>query len=131
MNSIQKEREAFGAHIKSTYPMGEQLAKNCGKTLCELYSSEWEAWQAAKVESHKQAALHQFEINHLAQANQQWCEKATKAQVVPDGFVVVPEEPTERMLDSAYSSISDNLHYADLENIYKAMIWSAQEQSHD
>ena len=51
-----------------------------------------------------------------------------KAQAVPDGFVVVPEEPTERMLDSAYSSISDNLHYADLENIYKAMIWSAQEQ---
>ena len=58
-------------------------------------------------------------------------EQAVKTQVVPDGFVVVPEEPTERMLDSAYSSISDNLHYADLENIYKAMIWSAQEQSHD
>ena len=41
---------------------------------------------------------------------------------VPEGYVVVPVEPTERMLDSAYSSISDNLHYADLENIYKAMI---------
>ena len=41
---------------------------------------------------------------------------------VPEGYVVVPLEPTERMLDSAYSSISDNLHYADLENIYKAMI---------
>lgn len=54
-----------------------------------------------------------------------------KAQAIPDGFVVVPEEPTERMLDSAYSSISDNLHYADLENIYKAMIWSAQEQTND
>ena len=41
---------------------------------------------------------------------------------VPEGYVVVPVDPTERMLDSAYSSISDNLHYADLENIYKAMI---------
>ena len=41
---------------------------------------------------------------------------------VPEGYVVVPVEQTERMLDSAYSSISDNLHYADLENIYKAMI---------
>ena len=41
-------------------------------------------WQAAKVESHKQAALYQFEINHLAQANQQWREKAAKAQAVPD-----------------------------------------------
>ena len=46
-------------------------------------------------------------------------------------YVVVPKEPTERMLDSAYSSISDNLHYADLENIYKAMIWSAQEPAND
>ena len=45
-------------------------------------------------------------------------------------YVVVPKEPTERMLDSAYSSISDNLHYADLENIYKAMI-EAQEQTND
>ena len=57
--------------------------------------------------------------------------QAAKAQAIPEGFVVVPEEPTERMLDSAYSSISDNLHYADLENIYKAMIWSAQEPASD
>ena len=76
--------------------------------------------------THKQAALYQSEINHLAQANQQWREKAAKAQAVPDGFVLVPTEPTERMLDSAYSSISDNLHYADLENIYRAMIEAAQ-----
>ena len=39
-----------------------------------------------------------------------------------EGYKLVPVEPTERMLDSAYSSISDNLHYADLENIYTAMI---------
>lgn len=58
-------------------------------------------------------------------------EQAAKAQAVPEGFVLVPTEPTERMLDSAYSSISDNLHYADLENIYKAMIWSAQEPTND
>ena len=38
------------------------------------------------------------------------------------GYKLVPVEPTERMLESAYSSISDNLHYADLENIYTAMI---------
>ena len=39
-----------------------------------------------------------------------------------EGYKLVPLEPTERMLDSAYSSISDNLHYADLENIYTSMI---------
>ena len=44
-----------------------------------------------------------------------------------EGYKLVPLEPTERMLDSAYSSISDNLHYADLENIYKAMIGAVDE----
>ena len=44
-----------------------------------------------------------------------------------EGYKLVPVEPTERMLDSAYSSISDNLHYADLENIYKAMIGACDE----
>ena len=58
----QKEREAFEVYIKSIYPMGEQLAKDCGKTLCELYSSEWQSWQAAK------------------------------AQAVPKGFVVVSQK---------------------------------------
>ena len=68
----------------------------------------------------------------LNEINSSWCTwQAAKAQAIPEGFVVVPEEPTERMLDSAYSSISDNLHYADLENIYKAMIWSAQEPTNE
>ena len=55
------------------------------EALNEINSS-WCTWQAAKVESHKQAALYQFEINHLAQANQQWREKAAKAQAVPEGL---------------------------------------------
>ena len=44
-----------------------------------------------------------------------------------EGYKLVPLEPTERMLDNAYSSISDNLHYADLENIYTAMIGACDE----
>ena len=125
---MDKEREAFEDWIKNEDPfVGNDDNQDC--IWAKKYM--WQAWQAAKDESHKQAALYQSEINHLAQANQQWREKAAKAQAVPEGFVVVPEEPTERMLDSAYSSISDNLHYADLENIYKAMIWSAQEQTND
>lgn len=50
--------------------------------------------------------------------------KAWIASANREGYKLVPLEPTERMLDSAYSSISDNLHYADLENIYTAMIGS-------
>ena len=118
---IEKEREAFSRWVL-THPDNLDITSYEENIM-------FDAWQAAKYESHKQVALYQSEINHLAQANQQWREKAAKAQAIPDGFIVVPTEPTERMLDSAYSSISDNLHYADLENIYRAMILSAQEQS--
>ena len=72
---------------------------------------------------------HTETVDHANDSLRIW--QAAKAQDIPEGFVVVPEEPTERMLDSAYSSISDNLHNADLENIYKAMIAVAQEQAND
>ena len=56
-----------------------------------------------------------------------WAWKMWLAAQQQEGYVIVPVEPTERMLDCAYSSISDNLHYADLENIYRAMTQEAQE----
>ena len=103
--NIDKEREAFEVWYCENHTALKQsdLAKfrtSSGYSFGDSLKIDisWEAWQASKV------------------------------QVVPEGFVLVPVEPTERMLDSAYSSISDNLHYADLENIYKSMIWSAQEQ---
>ena len=52
--------------------------------------------------------------------------KIWQASANREGYKLVPVEPTERMLDSAYSSISDNLHYADLENIYTAMIGAVE-----
>mgnify|MGYP003612400716 CR=1 FL=1 len=51
-----------------------------------------------------------------------WIWNMWLASANREGYKLVPVEPTERMLDSAYSSILDNLHYADLENIYTAMI---------
>ena len=58
-----------------------------------------------------------FEDEQLNMVWEMWLASANR-----EGYKLVPVEPTERMLDSAYSSISDNLHYADLENIYTAMI---------
>ena len=103
---IDKEsnREAFEAYMAEKYKNlmdRRKCLNNGGGYMAWDMNVAWQVWQAAK------------------------------AQAVPDGFVLVPKEPTERMLDSAYSSISDNLHYADLENIYKAMIWSAQEPVND
>ena len=113
---IEKDsnREAFEAHIKSTYPMGEQLAKDCGKTLCELYSSEWQAWQAAK------------------------------AQAVPDGFVVVPVQcPDPDFADALFDELAKKaigefgddllIHFSDIdeEKIWALMLEAAQESTND
>ena len=89
----------------------------------------WSAWQAAKVESHKQAALYQFEINHLAQANQQWREKAAKAQAVPEGFVLVPKEPTLKMSIAYQKNAIAPVSSLSISG-YKAMI-EAQEPAND
>ena len=49
-------------------------------------------WQAAKAESHRSASLYQWEINHLASANQQLRECAAKGKVVPEGFALVSQK---------------------------------------
>ena len=86
---MDKEREAFEDWIKNEDPfVGNDDNQDC--IWAKKYM--WQAWQAAKDEPHKQAALYQFEINHLAQANQQWREKAAKAQSVPDGFTLVSQK---------------------------------------
>ena len=131
---IEKEKEAFEQHLTDTglveFSDYGFSVDECDEYLHEPTQVAWDSWliglNRAKAQAEK-ALLEQFEINNKLVEQ---VEKL-KAQAVPDGFVVVPEEPTERMLDSAYSSISDNLHYADLENIYKAMIWSAQEPAND
>lgn len=64
----------------------------------------------------------------LNEINSSWCTwQAAKAQAVPDGFVLVPKEPTAAMMFAGYESKekTDNL----LIN-YIAMI-EAQEQAND
>ena len=93
---FQKEKEAFEAWFESRYDAHfMQFALDLDPYVDKHTQTCWEAWQAARVESHKQAALYQFEINHLVQANQQWREKAAKAQAVPEGCVVVEKKNTE------------------------------------
>ena len=72
---------------------------------------------------------------------QQWqygfdlaCRELAKAQAIPDGFVLVPKEPTEKMLDAARRRQWDDLS-SPLEDMdvlkYKAMIEAAQEPTND
>ena len=56
-----------------------------------------------------------------------------KAQAVREGFVLVPKEPTPKMIDATWDfddEIQEMSHNSRNEFIYKAMI-EAQEQSHD
>ena len=88
---IEKERELFDQYFKEKHPeLYKDVFNEDGDDRAIIgYSFAWKAWQAAKDESHKQAALYQSEINHLAQANQQWREKAAKAQAVPEKDAVI------------------------------------------
>lgn len=53
--------------------------------------------------------------------------EAAKADAVPEGFVLVPKEPTEEMLEAGYQDSFDAKGY-EIRGIYKAMI-EAQENS--
>ena len=83
------------------------------------YSNKWNICRYPKSDYHMKEGQYCDEFVNGAWHG--WLASANR-----EGYKLVPVEPTERMLDNAYSSISDNLHYADLENIYAAMI-----NSHD
>lgn len=65
--------------------------------------------------------------------------QAAKAQAIPEGFVVVPKEPTQKMLDATinlaipavYVDSISGQHKLKIAAYYKAMINKAQEQAND
>ena len=74
----------------------------------------------------------------LNEINSSWCTwQAAKAQAVPEGFVLVPKEPTDAMLFAASGRDIVAEHYGDenilwpeLRETWKAMI-EAQEPTND
>ena len=102
----------------------------------------WKLWQAAKAQSDKKIKLLLCD-EHLQKCesptgvfNSQYPDeelcliclaKEAKAQAVPDGYVVVPKEPTEAMVEAGKDS-SECGGWPD--EIYKAMI-EAQELAND
>lgn len=64
------------------------------------------------------------------QARQMWSMwQAAKANAVPEGFVLVPKEPTEKMIDAGVEETS--VDWKRLVFGYKAMIAAAQEPAND
>ena len=101
---IEKEREAFEAWFESQFESTKLDKFDDGVYWHERAQMSWEAWQAAKV------------------------------QAVPEGFVVVPKEPTESMLDASMRRQWDepSSPYEDMDLLkYKAMIAAAQEPTNE
>ena len=134
---LQKEREAFECHkfkdqydeLKAYYDEHER--EHGYRYPSYTYDDEWEAWLAAKAQAEK-ALLEQFEINNKLVEQ---IEKL-KAQAVPEGFVLMPMVPSERMIYAVrqcyegeaylpYSLYSEFVNQAIIERM------EAQEQAND
>lgn len=114
---IQKEREAFEELIDIEIIISEGFKFN--PNINQYY--------------HPDHTNHRLSYAYLMGAWMVWQEKA---QAVPEGFVVVPKEPTDEMwssgIDAYTDAMEDNkaLPAASINDIYKAMI-EAQESAND
>ena len=94
------------------------------------------------IEIHGLSTIHKL-CNFGADRNMEGCtfteivermfDELAKAQAVPEGFVLVPKEPTPKMIDATWNyddEIQDMSHNTRNEFIYKAMI-EAQEPAND
>lgn len=113
MMDIKKEREAFEEYI-SNLGLVEFDEWNFKLDECEEYLHEptnisWGIW------IQKQA-----EINEL--------KAKLEAAQVPEGFVLVPKEPTGKMISAGYESKE---HINNLIVNYKAMIEAAQGEGYE
>ena len=69
------------------------------------------------------------EIWHRVNTGWAMWKKAINFSKPHEGFVLVPKEPTEKMLEAGYQDSFDAKGH-EIKDIYKAMI-KAQEQSHE
>ncbi|MBJ8421872.1 hypothetical protein I6M74_08160 [Acinetobacter bereziniae] len=72
----------------------------------------------------------EFELEKLIDLAYEGLEKI-KQQATPEGFVLVPKEPTEDMTIYAIDNCEYDLEQSVMASIYKDMLKAAQEQSHD
>lgn len=113
---IKKEREAFEQHLTDTglveFSDYGFAVDECDEYLHEPTQVAWDSWLIG--------------LNRA------------KAQAVPEGFVLVPKEPTQKMLNAGHvvmNPIKGSLVQAGTNqkrrDCYKAMIEAAQEQAND
>lgn len=94
---LQKERKAFDAYFRDKYPLlYKDVFDEDGDDRAIIgYSFAWQSWQAVK------------------------------AQAIPEGFVLVPVEPTDEIIE-AMDQFDSNFGYADMRSAYKAIVKAAR-----
>ena len=96
-------------------------------------------WSFKFDEELQQYVAVDFEMtNQVDEFNEHWdtfrAGWDAKAQAVPEGFVLVPKQPTPKMIDATWNfdeEIQDMSHNSRNEFIYNAMIAAAQEPTND
>ena len=92
----------------------------------------FEAWVGSNGRNIERFSDGSYKSMTLDKEWKAWQE--AKAQAIPDGFVVVPKEPTPKMIDATWDfdeEIQDMSHNSRNEFIYNAMIAAAQEPTND
>lgn len=153
---MDKEREAFQnfceqnfdveRHEQTYFDEQTQSYENDLGECTESINMAWMAWQAAKAQADQKVKLLLCD-EHLKKCesptgifNSQYPDeepcliclaKEAKAQAVPEGFVLVPKEPTSEVLKAISAEIiKPNNGRIFLAKVYKAMI-EAQEPAND
>jgi hypothetical protein len=142
-------REAFEKwYWYADYTGDAHTRKYCdstGRYQFNAMQSAWEAWQAA-LQSREQVTLERVEasIDHYYDDCRLVIEpdpegslvyydnvvqvlQATPQPVVPEGYVLVPAEPTRAMLDAAIATPCAEDQDEDYVNMYKAMLSAGKE----
>ncbi|MDD4852057.1 MAG: hypothetical protein PHW70_02665 [Acinetobacter towneri] len=131
---LQKAREKFAEiNLKhGFYTQKELKFTDLGVFECTAAEQDFDMWWECLIyyaqpliDQKEKALLEQFEINNKLVEQ---VEKL-KAQAVPEGFVVVPKEPTEKMNKAGLQEYRKVIGVGqdDIGYIYKAMIEAAQE----
>ena len=81
------------------------------------YAAEKAAWDAA----YEQGAEDGLSVAYMAGL------KDASSRKLPEGYVLVPVEPTQKMLDAGWLKSTKETHLK-ISNIYQAMIQAAQEE---
>lgn len=117
---IQKEREAFEQALVSQ----KNVSIN-NLHVCTIFDAEKNKYSPSDVCDPKE----DFIVDWINSSWSIW--QAAKANAVPEGFVLVPKEPTLLMQRAGSAkAIKPNLGIASMRDIYKAMI-EAQEPAND